>query len=141
MESRAASSIDSHQFASYPRRVPTRLELRPAGEDRSAAAPCCEPLASEPLDAEGAERLSLRLKALADPARLRLVSMLLAAPDGEACTCDLVEPLGLSQPTVTHHLKVLEGAGLVTGERRGRWTFYRVRRDELEAVRVVLAPS
>lgn len=119
--------------------MPTHLELTPI-DAKATATPCCEPLASVPLDAEGAERLAVRLKALADPARLRLVSLLMASSEGEACTCDLVEPLGLSQPTVTHHLKVLEGAGLVLGERRGRWTFYRVSREELEAVRAVLAP-
>ena len=78
------------------------------------------------------------LKALADPARLRLVSILLASDGQEACTCELTEPLGLSQPTVSHHLKKLAEAGLITGERRGVWTYYRVVPDALSALAAVL---
>src|SRR4051794_30195558 len=74
----------------------------PAGPVDTAA--CCAPLAEAPLGAVEAEQVARRLKALADPARLRLLSILMTAPDGEACTCDLTEPLGLAQPTVTHHL-------------------------------------
>jgi ArsR family transcriptional regulator len=102
--------------------------------------PCCAPLQDAALSQEDAVELSRRLKALADPARLRLVSLLMTAPDGEACTCDLTEPLGLSQPTVSHHLKRLAEAGLVTGERRGVWTYYRVDPDALSAAVSVLAP-
>lgn len=102
---------------------------------------CCAPLAEGTLDPEQAEDLAVRLKALADPARLRLLSMLLAAENGEACTCDLVEPLGLSQPTVSHHLGKLAAVGIVESERRGRWTWYRVRPDALAALRSVLDPS
>lgn len=99
---------------------------------------CCAPLAEAPLSEADAEVLAGRLKAVADPARLRVLSLLLAAPAGEACTCDLVEPLGLSQPTVTHHLRRLAEAGLVTGDRRGRWTYYRAEPAALEALRSVL---
>lgn len=102
---------------------------------------CCAPLGAAPLTSVEAEELSRRLKALADPARLRLLSLLMAAPDGQACTCDLTEPLGLSQPTVSHHLKKLAESGLVTGQRRGVWTFYRVNRDALAAAARVLAPE
>lgn len=102
--------------------------------------PCCAPLAQAPLGQEEAEDLARRLKALADPGRLRLLSLLLAAPNGEACTCDLTGPLGLSQPTVTHHLKKLAEAGLVTGERRGVWTYYRVDNDALAAAGRTLTP-
>jgi ArsR family transcriptional regulator len=105
--------------------------------DRTA---CCAPLAAEPLSADDAQELSLRLKALAEPARLRLLSLLMASPDAEACTCDLVEPLGLSQPTVTHHLRKLHEVGLVTFERRGVWTYYRVVPEALAAVAAVLSP-
>ena len=77
-------------------------------------------------------------KALADPARLRLVSILLASDGQEACTCELTEPQGLSQPTVSHHLKKLAEAGLITGERRGVWTYYRVVPDALSALAAVL---
>jgi len=104
------------------------------------ATPCCAPLAQGALDQAEAEDLAGRLKALADPARLRLLSMLLAAQGQEACTCDLVEPLGLSQPTVSHHLRVLAEAGIVESEKRGRWTWYRVQPLALAALRDVLAP-
>src|SRR3712207_4545489 len=80
-----------------------------------AGAGCCAPLRDAPLTQADADELARRLKALADPARLRLLSILLAAPNGEACTCELTEPLGLSQPTVSHHLKKLADAGLVSG--------------------------
>lgn len=102
------------------------------------ATACCAPLAETPLTADEALQLAGRLKALADPARLRLVSILLASPEQEACTCDLTQPLGLSQPTVSHHLKKLSEAGLVVGERRGTWTYYRVEPGALAALADVL---
>ena len=102
---------------------------------------CCQPLASSPLSADEANELARRLKALADPHRLRLLSLLMAAPDGEACTCDLTETLGLSQPTVSHHLKKLHEVGLVAAERRGVWTYYRVDGAALRAVTAVLGPA
>ncbi len=102
------------------------------------ATPCCEPLTHEPLGADQAAELSRRVKVLADPARLRVLSVLLTAEGGEVCTCDLVDPLGLSQPTVTHHLQRLASVGLVTGHRRGRWTWYRVERAALDAISSVL---
>lgn len=79
--------------------------------------------------------------ALGDPVRLRIVSMLLAAQDGYACGCDLEGPLGLSQPTVSHHLKVLREAGLVEGKKRGRWVHYRVVPERLAEVSEALTPS
>ena len=85
---------------------------------------CCAPLAREPLSAQDAVALAHALKALADPTRLRLLSMVAAHEGGEACVCDLVEPLGLSQPTVSHHLKVLVEAGLLTRDKRGVWAYY-----------------
>ena len=84
---------------------------------------CCAPVLEEPLAADDAERLAGWMKVLADPARLRLLSLIASA--GEACACDLVDPIGISQPTVSHHLKVLTEAGLVEREQRGRWAFYR----------------
>ena len=89
--------------------------------------------------ADDAERLADALKAIADPARLRLLSLIQAQPDHEACVCHLTEPLGLSQPTVSHHLKVLLRAGLVEREQRGSWAFFRVREEPLAAVRELLA--
>jgi ArsR family transcriptional regulator len=86
----------------------------------------CPPLLRGPLTTDEAERLAAVLKALADPARLRLLSLIQAQPGAEACVCHLTEPLGLAQPTVSHHLKVLLQSGLVERERRGSWSFYRV---------------
>lgn len=86
---------------------------------------CCPSLADVPLTEPDAEALAKRFAALADPARLRLLSLIAAHDDGEVCACELVEPIGRSQPTVSHHLKVLREAGLVEGERRGTWVWYR----------------
>lgn len=102
---------------------------------------CCAPLVAAPLSAEQATDLAVRLKAIADPARLRMLSLMLARPGLEACTCDLTEPLGLTQPTVTHHLRTLAKAGLVVAERRvGNFTYYRVVTDALADLAEVLAP-
>jgi ArsR family transcriptional regulator, arsenate/arsenite/antimonite-responsive transcriptional repressor len=106
-----------------------------------SAAECCGPLTEAALTAEQAEDLAVRLKALADPTRLRIVSMLLASEGMEACTCDMTEPLGLSQPTITHHIKKLVMSGLVTGERRGTWHYYRVVPEALADLAGVIAPA
>src|SRR3712207_1545709 len=87
---------------------------------------CCAPLVAEPLDAGAAERIAPLLKALADPVRLRLVSLVAAHDGGEACVCDLNDAFDLSQPTISHHLKVLHEAGLLDREKRGVWVYYRV---------------
>jgi ArsR family transcriptional regulator len=99
----------------------------------------CVPGPGAPGDANGAVRLAATLKALADPARLRLLGLLRAQPDGEACVCTLTGVLGLSQPTVTHHLQVLHRAGFLARERRGVWVWYRVVPKTLAAVRRALA--
>jgi ArsR family transcriptional regulator, arsenate/arsenite/antimonite-responsive transcriptional repressor len=99
----------------------------------------CPPLLQGPLDAAKARRLAESMKALADPARLRLLSLIQAQPGAEACVCHLTEPLGLSQPTVSHHLKVLLQAGLVEREQRGSWAYYRVVPEPLAALRELLA--
>jgi ArsR family transcriptional regulator len=103
------------------------------------AATACPPLLQGPLEEGEAERLASALKVLADPARLRLLSLIQAQPNGEACVCHLTEPVGLSQPTVSHHLKVLLQAGLVEREQRGSWAYYRVLAEPLAALREVLA--
>ncbi len=103
---------------------------------------CCAPLAREPLTAEAATTLARTMKALADPARLRLLSLVASHEGGEACVCDLTEPLGLSQPTVSHHLKVLVDAGLLTRDKRGVWAYYTLVTEAMNAVAAVLtAPS
>ncbi len=99
----------------------------------------CPPLLQGPLDADDAERLAGALKVLADPARLRLLSLIQAQPEGEACVCHLTAPLGLSQPTVSHHLKVLLQAGLLEREQRGSWAYFRVVPDAISSLRDLLA--
>jgi len=99
---------------------------------------CCAPITGELLAADAAETLAKTLKALADPARLRLVSMVAAHDGQEACVCDLIEPLGLSQPTVSHHLKVLVDAGLLSRDKRGVWAYYAIVPGTLDAVAAVL---
>lgn len=104
-------------------------------------AACCTPLTSGVLAEADAVELAAVLKVLADPARLRLLSMVAAAQGGEACACDLVEPVGRSQPTVSHHLSMLVDAGLLAREKRGKWAWYRVVPERLDAVREALAPD
>jgi ArsR family transcriptional regulator, arsenate/arsenite/antimonite-responsive transcriptional repressor len=99
---------------------------------------CCTPLVDGPLSAGDADRLAAVFKAVADPARLRLLSLISAQPGGEACTCDLTEPVGLSQPTVSHHLKVLLNAGLLARDKRGQWSYYRIVPEQLAALRDAL---
>jgi ArsR family transcriptional regulator len=101
---------------------------------------CCEPVTVGALDEEAAADLAAVFKVLADPARLRLLSMVASASAGEVCACDLVAPLGRSQPTVSHHLSLLVDAGLLTREKRGRWAWYRVDPDRLSMLADVLAP-
>lgn len=99
----------------------------------------CPPLLQKAIDADDAQRLAAALKVVADPTRLRLLSLIQAQPEGEACVCHLTEPLGLTQPTVSHHLRILLGAGLVEREQRGSWAYYRVVGDQLATLRDLLA--
>lgn len=99
---------------------------------------CCEPVTAVALGADEAEQLAAGFKVLADPVRLRLLSLVATAPGGEVCSCDLVEPVGRSQPTVSHHLSILTDAGLLEREQRGKWAWYRARPDRLEVLRDAL---
>ncbi len=98
----------------------------------------CPPLLAGPISDGDAAQLAAVLRVLADPSRLRLLSLIEAQPDQEACVCHLTEPLSLSQPTVSHHLKVLRDAGLVEREQRGNWVYYRVIPEALAAIRELL---
>ena len=100
---------------------------------------CCAPLLREPLSVGAAVELAKTLKALADPARLRLLSLVAAHDGGEACVCDLTEPLGLTQPTVSHHLKVLVDAGLLTRDKRGVWAYYAIVPGALDSLAAMLS--
>lgn len=86
---------------------------------------CCTPAVSGVIDDDTAQDLAKVFKALGDPARVKLLSLITASAEGELCACDLTEPVGLSQPTVSHHMKLLVEAGLVSREQRGRWAYYR----------------
>src|SRR6185312_9895887 len=92
---------------------------------------CCPPLMVEPLSAEQAEQVASLLKALAEPVRLRLMSLIASHAGGEACVCDLNDAFDLSQPTISHHLKVLHQLGLLDRDKRGVWVYYRVRTEAL----------
>jgi len=105
----------------------------------ASAVACCAPLVKEPMTQADAEKVATTLKALADPARLRLLSIVAASQDQEACVCDLIEPVGLSQPTVSHHLKVLTEAGFLSRSKRGTWAYYRLQPGALRAVTALLA--
>lgn len=100
---------------------------------------CCSPITADGLTENDAAILAEGFKALADPARLRLLSLIANGEGGEACACDLIEPLERSQPTVSHHLSILVNAGLVTREKRGKWAWYRLVPERLEALRGALA--
>jgi ArsR family transcriptional regulator len=97
-------------------------------------AACCSPLTGGALDEDAAERLARVFRALGDRHRLRLLSLIAAADGGEACICDLTAPVGLSQPTVSHHMKLLTEAGLVTRDQRGKWAYYRVAPEAMLAL-------
>ncbi|MBD7951678.1 helix-turn-helix transcriptional regulator [Oerskovia sp. Sa4CUA1] len=99
----------------------TDLPLAPAG---TAGTACCAPLVRQAADPQTARDLARTFKALADPTRVQLLSIVASHDGGEACVCDLTEPVGLSQPTVSHHLKILVDAGVLTREQRGRWAYY-----------------
>jgi ArsR family transcriptional regulator, arsenate/arsenite/antimonite-responsive transcriptional repressor len=122
----------------YTGRV-TAAAARPAAA-LPLADECCAPLLREPITASQAADLARMLKALADPVRLRLVSMVAAHEGGEACVCELTGPLGLTQPTISHHLKVLVDAGIFTRDKRGVWAYYALVPSALDTLASVLTP-
>ncbi len=102
---------------------------------------CCSPLVREPLSGEQAIELSRSFKAMGDPVRLRLLSLIASHEGGEACVCDLTDVFELTGPTISHHLKVLREAGLISGQRRGTWIYYRVHPEALARLSAVLVPD
>jgi ArsR family transcriptional regulator len=102
---------------------------------------CCSPVAAGPLDDDAALEIALRLKALADPVRVKLVSLLFSSTDGAVCSCDLATAVGVTESTVSHHLSQLRRAGLVESERRGMNVYHRPRRESLVALCTVLDPN
>ncbi|MEJ3655461.1 metalloregulator ArsR/SmtB family transcription factor [Actinomycetes bacterium KLBMP 9759] len=107
--------------------------------DVTAGSRCCSPLAREPLPEPYAVEMARVFKAMGDPVRLRLLSLIASHPGGEACVCDLTDVFDLTGPTISHHLKVLREAGLIAGERRGTWVYYRVLPEALRRAATVLA--
>lgn len=114
------------------------LQLAAPGAD---GATCCTPMVREPLAEADAADLAHVFKALADPVRLRLFSLIASFEGGQACVCDLTGPFDVSQPTISHHLRVLREAGLVDSERRGTWVYYWVLPDALARLSSLLAPA
>jgi len=104
-------------------------------------AACCAPLAAEPLSQAQAEQVAPLLKALADPVRLRLMSLIASRPGGEACVCDLTDAFDLSQPTISHHLKVLHDAGLLARDKRSVWVWYRARTEALTSLGALIGSA
>jgi ArsR family transcriptional regulator, arsenate/arsenite/antimonite-responsive transcriptional repressor len=114
------------------------LELLPFGGSLADAAECSIPLVREPLGESAAAGLAQVFKALGDPVRLRLVSLIGAHQGGEVCVCELTDAFDLTQPTISHHLKVLREAGIITSERRGTWVYYQLRPAALEHMAALL---
>lgn len=108
-------------------------------DDIEALAGCCSPVTAGVVTDEVAVSLAKMFKALGDPARVKLISLIAASPDGEACVCDLTGPVGLAQPTISHHMKQLVEAGLVSREQRGRWAYYRIQETGLTTLGSALA--
>jgi ArsR family transcriptional regulator, arsenate/arsenite/antimonite-responsive transcriptional repressor len=114
------------------------MDARGVAVDVRTIEACCSPLLSGPLDEQQAADLAAAFKVLADPVRLQLLSLIAAAPEGSACSCDLEEPVGKTQPTVSHHLAVLADAGLITKEKVGRWVYCSVVPERLAVLRDAL---
>jgi ArsR family transcriptional regulator len=125
-----ASDIDTCQYLRVSKSL---IDLTPV-----EAAACCSPLTREPLSVTQADQVSPLLKALADPVRLRLLSLIASHADGEACVCDLNDAFELSQPTISHHLKLLHEAGLVDRTKRGVWVYYAVNQNALASLAALL---
>jgi ArsR family transcriptional regulator len=113
------------------------MSIRPRQKDL----PCCPPLADQPLNSDGATELARMFKALGDPVRLRVLSLIASHEGGQCCVCDITPAFEVSQPTISHHLKTLREAGLLDCERRGTWVYYRVIPGALEQLSAVLAPA
>ena len=139
IEDTSSQRIDEHRYVD---RCIDRRQYELVKLIQTIDAECCPQLLAEPLDEDAADRLAAALRVLADPARLRLLSIIGADPNGEVCACQLTGPLGLSQPTVSHHLRVLTDAGLIGREQRGRWAYFWVLPEPLDLLRGALtAPA
>jgi ArsR family transcriptional regulator len=133
--------IDALILANQSTLVNTKRGNMPSAIEVTEVEPgfCCQPLLATPLSVDEAEELSRLFTALGDPVRLRLLSLIATA--GPVCACDLVGPVGRSQPTISHHTKALAEVGLITGEKRGRWVWWSIVPSRLELLRTTLAPA
>jgi ArsR family transcriptional regulator, arsenate/arsenite/antimonite-responsive transcriptional repressor len=132
-----------YQFPSLPQHI-GGCQYRPMSNplpvlDPVDALACCPPLSAQALSQDQAEQIAPLIKALADPVRLRLMSLVASASGGEACVCDLNDAFDLTQPTISHHLKVLHDAGLLDREKRGVWAYYRVKPEALASIGALVA--
>jgi ArsR family transcriptional regulator len=132
--------ISGRILAAVAMQATTRTNPTATGTSALAAA-CCAPLLGEPITPDQAAELARLLKAVADATRLRLVSMVAAHENAEACVCDLTEPLGLTQPTVSHHLKILVDAGIFTRQKRGVWAYYALVPAAMDALSKLFSPD
>ena len=140
VDAHLAREIDRCQCPTHTEGVTAAASL----QDRRVlplADECCTPLLRQPITASQAADLARMFKALADPTRLRLVSMVAAHQGGEACVCELTEPLGLTQPTISHHLKILVDAGIFTRDKRGVWAYYALVPSAMDALSAVLSTT
>ena len=135
--SSCAVSLPQHIGVCQYRRMSKSLVVL----DPADTVACCPPLTSRPLSQAQADQIAPLLKALADPVRLRLMSLVASHAGGEACVCDLNDAFELSQPTISHHLKVLHDAGLVDREKRGVWAYYRIRPAALAGIAALIADA
>jgi ArsR family transcriptional regulator, arsenate/arsenite/antimonite-responsive transcriptional repressor len=119
--------------------MPT-IEVTATKTELPLLADCCSPVVRNVISPAEAQTLAAGFKALADPARLRLISLVAAHAEAEACVCELTEPVGLSQPTVSHHLKILVDAGILAREQRGKWAYYRLLPDTLDILAELITP-
>ena len=131
----SSASLSQDIVVCQYRRMPKSLIVL----DPADPAACCPPLAAQPLSQAQAEQVAPLLKALAEPVRLRLMSLVASHPGGEACVCDLNDAFDLSQPTISHHLKVLHEAGLLDREKRGVWVYYRARTGALAGLGALIS--
>lgn len=131
--------VNMFRPGSYTAAMAVTLDPGAPSSRQAVADPCCAPLTVDVIDAADAALLASRFKAIADPVRLQILSRLAAAPDG-VCVCDFVDDLDRSQPTISHHLKVLGEAGLVTREQRGKWAWFHIVAAELDTLADALRP-
>jgi len=138
-----APHIDDCQYRCVSKSLTVLDPADPVGSSGGSARPvdteCCPPVAAGPLSRDQAEKVAQLLKALAEPVRLQLISLIASHPSGEACVCNLTGAFDLSQPTISHHLKVLYEVGLLDREKRGVWVYYRARTEALASLATLIS--